>query len=442
MGAPRKLALDRRLDAYFATLRASPFRERFKRSMGNWQLYAAVTGSAMAMVTSASASIIGTGSRLATDPVGSARTNKDALADPRFITFQNAVPFAVAENRGRAVSAAAGAPVASASQMEAPSIAAGGVVPLDSVVNTIQPGEWVSIFGSNLASETAYWNGDFPTSLGGTSVEINGKPAYLSFVSPGQINLQAPGDTAMGTVCVVVTTAAGKGSSVVTLAQVSPSFSLIEKLHVSGIILRPDNSGAYGGGSYDILGPNGTPFGYPTVAAREGDSVEIFGFGFGPTDPSVQPGKAFSGAVRITGSFRLYINDVLIQPTFVGLTSAGLYQVNFVVPANLGRGELPIEAVVDGVPTQKHVYFSLQSGLYPGGTTFATVGPIGVGTLGFGFTGTGGGGTGGGGTGGGGGGGTGGGGGGTGGGSGGGSGGSIALPNGRQPYLPKLRFGS
>ena len=32
---------------------------------------------------------------------------------------------------------------------------------------------------------TAVWNGDFPTSLGGTSVTINGRPAYLSFVSSG-----------------------------------------------------------------------------------------------------------------------------------------------------------------------------------------------------------------------------------------------------------------
>jgi uncharacterized protein (TIGR03437 family) len=52
----------------------------------------------------------------------------------------------------------------------------------------------VSIYGTNLASGTTIWNGDFPVSLGGTSVEIDGKPAYLEFVSPGQINLQAPDD--------------------------------------------------------------------------------------------------------------------------------------------------------------------------------------------------------------------------------------------------------
>jgi len=92
----------------------------------------------------------------------------------------------------------AGVTAARTSQAQAPSISPGGVVPLCGTVSIIQPGEWVSIFGNNLASGTAIWNGDFPTSLGGTKVEIDGKAAYLQFVSPGQINLQAPDDTATG----------------------------------------------------------------------------------------------------------------------------------------------------------------------------------------------------------------------------------------------------
>ena len=65
-----------------------------------------------------------------------------------------------------------------------PSINSGGVVPVASPVGTIQAGEWVSIYGNNLASGTASWTGTFPTSLAGTSVTINGKAAYLSYVRP------------------------------------------------------------------------------------------------------------------------------------------------------------------------------------------------------------------------------------------------------------------
>src|SRR6202012_4665978 len=37
-----------------------------------------------------------------------------------------------------------------------------------------------------------------PTNLDGVSVAINGKPAYVSYISPGQINVQAPEDASTG----------------------------------------------------------------------------------------------------------------------------------------------------------------------------------------------------------------------------------------------------
>ena len=61
MGTRRQFDLDRRLEAYFATLRSSALKETVKRGLENWQIYAAVTGSAMAMMTGASASLIASG---------------------------------------------------------------------------------------------------------------------------------------------------------------------------------------------------------------------------------------------------------------------------------------------------------------------------------------------------------------------------------------------
>ena len=226
MGASRKFDLDQRLEAYFATLRSPSLREALKRGAGNWQMYAAVTGSAMAMMTSASAQIIGTGIReITTEPIASARVAMQNLASSKNIPLLHAVRLAMAKpDSGERFFNDASVKNSHASQAEAPSISPGGVVPLYSSVSTIQPGELVSIYGNNLASGTATWNGDFPTSLGGTSVEINGKAAYLMYVSPGLINLQAPDETATGTVSVVVTTARGTATSTVTLNQFSPSF--------------------------------------------------------------------------------------------------------------------------------------------------------------------------------------------------------------------------
>jgi hypothetical protein len=226
MGASRKLDLDSRLDAYFATLRSSSLKDVLKRSAANWQVYAAVTSSAMAMVTSASASIIDSGSNATVyDPVASARST-NRLAEKN-LAFMNALGLTADPNSRQRFLVAAAAKPMPASQALAPAIFPGGVVPLDGTENIIQPGEWVSIFGTNLAGVTATSNGDFPTSLGGTKVEINGKAAFLLFVSPGQINLQAPDDMATGTVSVVVTTSAGSATSSVTLSQFAPSFLLL-----------------------------------------------------------------------------------------------------------------------------------------------------------------------------------------------------------------------
>ena len=242
----------------------------------------------------------------------------------------------------------------------APTITTGGVGPLFSSATTIQPGEWTSIYGNNLATGTYLWTGNFPTSLGGTSVTIDGKPAYLYYASAGQINLQAPDDMATGTVTVVVTTSSGSATSTVTLGQYGPAWSLLDGKHVAGIILRSDGSGAYGGGTYDIIGPTGTSLGYKTVAAKAGDLIELFGVGFGPTSPTVLAGKPFSGSAPVVNDVKLLVNNVPVTPGFAGLSSAGLYQINVVVPAGLGTGDVSLQATAGGLQTLAGIVISLQ----------------------------------------------------------------------------------
>lgn len=240
-----------------------------------------------------------------------------------------------------------------------PSITPGRIVPIFSNVNTVQPGEWISIFGTNLAGTTATWNGQFSTSLAGTTVTINGKPGYPIYISPTQINLQAPDDSATGAVPVVVTTAAGTATATVTLAEFGPSLSLFDKTHIAGIILRLDGSGTQGGGTYDILGPTGNALGYPTVAAKPGDVVALFGVGYGRTSPAVAPGRVFSGAAPAAHPVIVLINGMKVAPLFVGLSSAGLFQINLTIPPGLGTGDLSLVAAVGGVRTPSGVVISL-----------------------------------------------------------------------------------
>ena len=93
------------------------------------------------------------------------------------------------------------------------------------------PGAWTTIFGDNLAGITRAWSaadivdGKLPVSLDGVSVTINNKPAAVQFISPKQINVQAPSDDSTGPVQVTVTTPDGTSDPVTaTLQPLLPGF--------------------------------------------------------------------------------------------------------------------------------------------------------------------------------------------------------------------------
>ena len=242
---------------------------------------------------------------------------------------------------------------------DAPIVTMGGIVPVYSSSATIAPGSWISIYGSNLAGTTAVWNGDFPTSLGGVSVTVNGKPAYLWFVSPTQINLQAPDDTATGTVNVVVTNENGSVTSTTTLAPTSPSFSVLgDGKHLAAVILTPDGSGSYGGGQYDLSGPAGA-FAFNTRPVKPGEQLELFGVAFGPTNPMVPAGQNPDQPAPVVNPVSITIGGVPAEVSFAGITSAGLYQFNLTVP-NVASGDQTVTATVAGVVTQTGLVIAVQ----------------------------------------------------------------------------------
>ncbi len=231
-----------------------------------------------------------------------------------------------------------------------PSINPGGIVPIYSTINAIQPGSWFSIYGANLAADSFVWNNDFPVSLGNTTVTVNGKRAYLWLVSPTQINAQAPDDTHRGPVTVTVKNPFGVVTSTVTLVDAGPSFSLLPDVkHAAGIIPTPDGSGAYGNGTYDLVGPSGA-FGFNTRPVKAGETLVLFGTGFGATKPFIGAGEPYSGAASPANSIQVTIGGVVAPASFIGITEAGLFQFNLTVPS-VPPGDQIVQASVGDVQT-------------------------------------------------------------------------------------------
>jgi uncharacterized protein (TIGR03437 family) len=237
---------------------------------------------------------------------------------------------------------------------DAPVISPGGVVPVYSTSQTVETGSWITIWGANLAPSTLAWDGNFPIpqSMGGVSVTIDGKPGYLWFVSPGQINLQVPDDDATGNVNVVVTTPAGAFTSKIALGPASPSLSLLDAKHVAALTPGKD-------GGYDIVGPSGA-FPYATHPVPAGAALVLYGVGFGPTDPAVKAGQAVSAAAATVNPVSVTIGGINASVAFSGIVEAGLYQINVTVPVGVPAGDQPVVASVSGIPTEAGPVVTIQ----------------------------------------------------------------------------------
>jgi len=218
-------------------------------------------------------------------------------------------------------------------------------------------GSWVTIKGTNLAGTTRIWtaadfNGpNLPTQLDNASVTIDGKTAYVYYISPTQINVLAPADAATGAVPVQVTYA-GNPSNIVNATEQSFSpamfmFGAANSKYVAAV--RSD-------GQY--IGPTTL---YPglTVPAKAGDVILLFGTGFGPTNPMTDFSQTFSGAPPTANTVTCTIGGVKATVQFAGLAYPGEYQFNILVPS-APSGDNLVVLTVNGQNTQAAAYLTLQ----------------------------------------------------------------------------------
>jgi len=239
-----------------------------------------------------------------------------------------------------------------------PAIGSNGIVNGASFQPGLVPGSWFTINGTNLSSVTDDWsksivNGQLPTKLDNVSVDVGGKPAYVYYVSPTQINAVAP-TVGTGSIAVTVTTAGGSSPAAnVSSQQFGPAFFLWPGSQI--VATRQDFSLAVKAGTFS---------GAMTVAAKPGDVVILWGTGFGPTSPTVADGvQVPSDRVYNTGSnVTVTINNTSAQVFGCALAPgfAGLYQVAIQVPASLADGDWPIKASIGSFTSPDGVVLSVK----------------------------------------------------------------------------------
>jgi uncharacterized protein (TIGR03437 family) len=233
-----------------------------------------------------------------------------------------------------------------------------GVVNAATLQPGIAPGSWVAIKGANFGASTRVWRGDeivdgkLPTELDGVSVKINGKPAAVYFISPEQINVQAPSDDREGDVQVEVTVNGVKREGkTARLQRLSPGFFLWAGKYVVATDLN-----------YDWRVKAGTFPGANTTPAKPGEVLVLWGTGFGPTSPAIPGGQVVDVANSLTEAVRVTIGGLATEYLGGALSpgAAGLYQIAVRVPAEAPDGDLPIMVDVGGIRSPDWAVITVQ----------------------------------------------------------------------------------
>jgi uncharacterized protein (TIGR03437 family) len=206
------------------------------------------------------------------------------------------------------------------------------------------PGMMLTILGANLATGSEGASSlPLPQQMQGVGVMVNGVPAPLYYVSPRQLNLEIPDETATGEATLVITAAGQSTAHTVNLTAVAPG------------LFSADSSGVGAAAARAIIvAPDGVRTMFP-VAVCKGPSqcatVPI------PAPPATSRLFLELYATGIRHATSLAEVSISLGVTAAAVTYAGpqsqfpgLDQIDVLVPAGLsGAGEVEVIATLGGI---------------------------------------------------------------------------------------------
>jgi uncharacterized protein (TIGR03437 family) len=233
--------------------------------------------------------------------------------------------------------------------------------------SALAPGTWMEIYGTNLANvisqtwaSTDFKGNAAPTALGGTTVTIGGQPAFIDYVSPGQVNAQVPSNVTPGPQPVVVSTPGG----------ISAPYSITVNVTEPGL-LAPAVFNLKAGQYVVALFPDGVTFvlppgsisGVTSARAKPGDTIIFYGVGFGTVSPNSPAGQIVTQSNTLNGNFQVLFAGTPGTIQFAGLTGGylGLYQFNVVVPNVAASDTVPLTFSLSGTPGTQQMLISISN---------------------------------------------------------------------------------
>jgi uncharacterized protein (TIGR03437 family) len=230
---------------------------------------------------------------------------------------------------------------------------------------TIAPGTWIEIYGTNLtASAPLQWsgsqfiNGVAPTEVGDVTVSIGGQPAFIDYISPSQVNALVPSNVPAGSVEITLTNANGtSGGFPIYVSPTQPGLLAPSSFVVGG---KQYLAALFSDGQTFVLPANAIS-GVPSRPAMVGETITIYGIGFGPVTGGFTAGTIVTAQNSLTTPIQIFFGSTQATPSYYGLAPGftGLYQFNVVVPSVSANMSLPISFSLGGVKGTQTLYIAV-----------------------------------------------------------------------------------
>jgi adhesin/invasin len=215
-----------------------------------------------------------------------------------------------------------------------PVISQNAVVNAASFAPQLAPGALATVFGQHFATASVGGAPPLSTALAGVSVNLNGQPVPLLYVTPFQANFQVPWGTAAGDAKITVTSnGLTSASSTVPVLTAAPGL----------FVTAAGRAVAQNAGDNSL---NST-----SAPAKTGSTIVAYLTGAGPVDQKIPDGGATPNSiVNVTSAYSATIGSATAQVSFAGMTPGfiGLAQMNIIVPASLTTGDYPLTVIVNG----------------------------------------------------------------------------------------------
>jgi len=232
---------------------------------------------------------------------------------------------------------------------------------------TASPNELVTVFYTGLAGVTAtaagmqnFLAGHFPTELACIAVEVGGVRAPVTYAGGGQINAQIP-----------VNTVASQTTTRIVLNPGRPNE--IRGTVLNGPAVQPNAPALFTFNNRTVAAQSvafatiADPAVVPTGRfAKPGETVILYGTGFGVTEPVYQSGELPSAPASTRDTMTVIIGGQTLAPDdviYAGVSPgsiSGLYQVNVRIPASAASGNLPVTVRINGQQSQDGVTIPVQ----------------------------------------------------------------------------------